>query len=969
MHSARRSLSAARRSACNPAAGVCAAEVARQSNSQRARKGAPAAGAFLKAGAALLVAAVALLAAGGGAVHATQGAAGGENHGLDPPALYGELRNARPEPAGRISGGSLRVDRFELTFTDGDLYLTPPVAGQTLIAVYLGRGTVRAWPPDGVELQQLRKLTDDDALDEEFEQVVFWFTGDFGDRLRALAGGPPGREANKAVDLLEDRREAQFEGPLLNPDSRVLLDLWDLAAEPAPDAGDRPYFLADIDRRRGDWFSIEIEPRRLEEVAVRRFDGRHRVLDTWMRFHALDDFEPETVEPALGGFPRDPDVEGPIDPDDDRRRRDAWSFRDYGLSPRPLLPDHERWRPRVAVSRADVDLALEENGNAVASVALAVEPLETLAAVRFDISALADVTDVRWRPGVPAGVDDVLNTPLLAAGAGGDGGAGAARGQSAGEPPAPDTPARLTGEPVHYVQEKDNRRLDEDRYEPSLTVLLPRPVAAGERFVLEVAYEGELLEHPPNTISYLIKDSIGWIPRHPHNRKRRFRLTFRTPDSYRVASGGEFLGERVDDGTRIAQWAIDQPVRGTMGFLMGPFGVEVVTREGLPPIIVFLGQHHEKTIEDLAGSMRTYLDYFGPYPFRSLLAVQTSQLEGHSFPGLVLLPSRVLHSAETELLRAHEVAHQWWGASVDWEHYRDQWIPEGFANYSAALYLLAGLQREDAFVDVLDAWRRDVLGEISAAQEAGLRRYGHSRAVLMDSDGHESGPVVAGYRLRTRDTPLDHRLLVYEKGAFILHMIRMLLLDLETGDDGRFKELMRGFAGDNAGGVASTRSFEAAVAKAFGEPMDWFFDQWGLRRRRADLPSGPRRLAGTGRGDAVRRARDRAPGGRAARLPDGGAHPAGVPRPRADPRARLGRGGGSGGGDPGAGRARAHRVQLPARRPGPREVARPYGRVGSFADARARPARKRALRVRWEFRCAKARPARKRALRARWEFR
>ena len=814
MDCARRSFSAARRSVCNPSA---------------------AAGTFLTASVALLAAAVALLAAAGAAaVHAAQGTTDGENHGLGPPALYGELRNARPEPAGRISGGSLWVDRFEFTFTGGDLYMIGPVAGRSPIAVYLGRGTLRAWPPDGVEHQQLRKLTDDDALDEEFEQAVFWFTGDFGARLRALAGGPPGREANKAANRLEDRREAQFEGPLLNPDSRVLMDLWDLAAEPPLPAGDRPYFLADIDRRRGDWFSIELEPRRLEEVAVRRFDGRQRVLDTWMSFHALDDFEPETVEPTLGGFPRDPDVEGPIDPDDDRRRRDPWSFRDYGLSPRPLPPDHERWRPRVAVSRADVDLALAENGDAVASVALAVEPREPLAAVRFDISALADVSDVRWRPGVPAGVDDVLDTPLLAGAArAGRDGAGVASAQSAGggasgptEAPAPDTPVPLAGEPVHYVQEKDDRHLDEDRYEPSLTVLLPRPVAAGERFVLEVAYEAELLEHPPNTISYLIKDSIGWIPRHPHNRKRRFRLTFRTPDSYRVASGGAFLGERVDDGTRIAQWAVNRPVRATMGFLMGPFGVEVVAREGLPPIIAFLDQHHEKTIEDLAGSMRTYLDYFGPYPFRSLFAVQTSQLEGQSFPGLVLLPSRLLHSAESELLRAHEVAHQWWGASVDWEHYRDQWISEGFANYAAALYLLAGLQREDAFVDLLDAWWRDVLGEISAAQEAGLRPYGYRRTVLRESDGYESGPVVAGYRLRTSDTPFDHRLLVYEKGGFILHMIRMLLLDLETGDDARFKELMRGFARDHAGGVASTRSFEAAVTEAFGEPMDWFFDQW-----------------------------------------------------------------------------------------------------------------------------------------------
>jgi aminopeptidase N len=97
---------------------------------------------------------------------------------------------------------------------------------------------------------------------------------------------------------------------------------------------------------------------------------------------------------------------------------------------------------------------------------------------------------------------------------------------------------------------------------------------------------------------------------------------------------------------------------------------------------------------------------------------------------------------------------------------------------------------------------------------------------MKHSDGHESGPVVAGYRLNSRDTPVDYQLLVYEKGAYILHMLRMMLTDLETGDDSRFKALMRQFVRDHQQTPASTRSFEQAVTRAFGEPMDWFFDQW-----------------------------------------------------------------------------------------------------------------------------------------------
>ena len=833
------------------------------------------------------LAAAAVLLAGGLAAARVVAAADDEDEGLGPPALYDELRRARPEPAGRISGGSLWVDRFEFALEEGDLYLVPPVAGRVPIAVFLGRGTVRAWPPDGVEHQQLRKLIEEDYLEEEFERAIFWSTGGLDARLREMAGGPPGREAKKAADLLDDRREANLEQRLFNAESRVLMELWRAAAEPPLPAADRPYFFAEIDGEEHDWFSIEVEPRVLEEVGVGQFDRHRKISNTWMSFHALDNFEPETVEPALGRFPRDPEVEGPADPDDDRDDDDDWSFRDYGLLPRLLMPDHEPWRPRAAVSRADVDLAIEGNGDAVASVALAVEPLEPLAVVRFRMSPFAEVKDVRWRPGVPAGVDDVLSTPLLGVVAAGTDAASAeedvpgapARGSrdeppagnanETGEPPAgnaneseelpdPDTPAALTGESVHFVQAKHDRRMNEDLYEPFVTVLLPRPVAAGERFLLEIAYEGELLERLRDASGYVLKDTVHWIPRHPHNRKRRFHLTFRTPERYRIAAGGALLDERVDDDTRITRWAVDEPVRGTMAFHMGRFEVEEVAHDDLPPIAVYADRHHigfapgnrEKTVEDLIGSIRTYSDYFGPYPFDSLLVTETRETGGQAFPGFVLLTFQVfgaLHTGESELFRAHEVAHQWWGASVDWESYRDQWISEGFANYSAALYTLVGLEEEDEFLRMMNAWRLDAIGEVNVSQAVGLNRYGHIPAVIRESDGNESGPVVAGVRLQTSDTPFDYRLLVYEKGAYILHMLRMLLLDLETGDDERFREMMRGFVRDHAGGVASTQSFEAAVTEAFGEPMDWFFDQWvygvDVPRYRPDLDVSPLRDA------------------------------------------------------------------------------------------------------------------------------
>jgi len=763
--------------------------------------------------------------------------------GLGPPPLYDELREAELEPAGHVRGGRLWIDRFELELERGDLYLTQPVGGNSRVAVFLGRGTVRAWPPDGVEHQQLRKLIDEDFLEEEFERFVFWFTGDLDARLRALVTDPPqaggGRRARRqrerAADLLEDRREALLEDRLRNPDARVALDLW----EPVSGMGapiEFPYLFGEIDGREHDWFSLEIEPRNREEVSIGKFDRRRKLLDVWMSFHATDEIEPAIVDPTLGRFPRDPEVDGPIDPEAERDD-DEWSFRDFGLSPRYLIPDEERWTPRMQVSRTDVDIAIEGNGDAVASVALVMEPLVPLAALRLAISPFADVTDVRWRTGLPPDVDDATQVALFAPDrAPADVVADRDPDKADDGPPGPDEPTPIAGEQLHYVQATHDRRFSEDLHDPWLTVLLPRPVAAGERFVLEIAYEAELIERLRDASGYLLKDTASWIPRHPDNRRRRFDLTFRVPERFRIASGGALLDERVEDDTRIMRWVTNRPVRRTMSFHMGRFEVDEVTYDDLPSIAVYADRNHlgfapgnrQKTLDDLVGSLRTYIDYFGPYPFDSLLVTETRTTGGQAFPGLVLLTFHVfggLHTGESELFRAHEVAHQWWGASADWESYRDQWIPEGFANYSAALYVLAGLGEEDQFRDMLDAWRLDALGEVNVGQGLG-KRYGFTPAVIRESDGNESGPLVVGFRLRTTDTPFDYRLLVYEKGAFILHMLRMLLMDLETGEDQRFRDLMRGFMRDHRGGVTSTRSFEAAVTKAFGEPMDWFFDQW-----------------------------------------------------------------------------------------------------------------------------------------------
>ena len=761
------------------------------------------------------------------------GARGDDEDALGPPPAYEALVETRLEPAGRIDGGSLQIDRFEFELTGGDLYLLPRDDERVTVAVYLGDGVVRCYPPDGVEHQQVEKFLDEDFLEEEFDRFVFWLAGPAGRELRALAAGPPGRQAGRANDLLEDRREALLERRHENPDSRLLFDI--LAPASTIPAPRRPaYFYAQVDGDDEDWFSIEIEPLAREEVSVSRFRRRDRrnYRNTWLGFHALVEFGEDVAAQALRGFPRDPEVEGGLGNEDDDD--DDWDARDLGLLPRTLVPDREGWTQRVAVPRIDVDLALEGDGDAQASAALLIEPLETLAALRIRISRVLEVTDVRWRTTVPARAGSVLEGRLL--GAAQPGAEDSAPPAEPPEPPEPSEPAALTGERLHYVQETHGRLFGDDFYEPWVTIALPRAVAPGERFVLEIAYEGELVERLRSARGYLLKDTVHWIPMHLDNRRSLLHLTYRVPEGLEIASGMTRVDERVGDGTRIAEWVSDEPVRG-MAFSLGRFDVTTVDEPGRLPITVYENRYEtgfapgnlEKTIEDLEGSIRFYTDYFGPYPYRVLNATEIVTYTGQAFPGLVLLSFQAfgpLNTGVAEHFRAHEVAHQWWGAAVHWEDYRDQWISEGFSNYAAALYVLAGLDDADQFQDILDAWRLDVLGEVNVGQGTGLVHFGARPEVIRRSDGHESGPVVAGYRLNSSETPVDYQLLVYEKGAFILHMLRMMLADLETGDDTRFRELMRRFVRDHRQQPASTRTFETAVTRAFGKPMDWFFDQW-----------------------------------------------------------------------------------------------------------------------------------------------
>jgi aminopeptidase N len=172
-----------------------------------------------------------------------------------------------------------------------------------------------------------------------------------------------------------------------------------------------------------------------------------------------------------------------------------------------------------------------------------------------------------------------------------------------------------------------------------------------------------------------------------------------------------------------------------------------------------------------------------------------------------------------KVVAPHEVAHQWWGQTVGFNSYRDQWMSEGFADFSASLFLQSAYAKRGPkeFITFWDDERKSIL-------EKNAQGY---RAI-------DAGPLTLGYRLNNSRTGVSvTRDLIYPKGAYVLHMIRMMMWDRRTGDD-NFKATMQDFVKTFAGRAATTEDFKAMVEKHMtkemdlqhDQRMDWFFNEY-----------------------------------------------------------------------------------------------------------------------------------------------
>ncbi len=106
-----------------------------------------------------------------------------------------------------------------------------------------------------------------------------------------------------------------------------------------------------------------------------------------------------------------------------------------------------------------------------------------------------------------------------------------------------------------------------------------------------------------------------------------------------------------------------------------------------------------------------------------------------------------------------------------------------------------------------------------------LDRLREAREDILDRRG-KVGPIWLGPRLIRGGTDEDYQVIVYQKGAWILHMLRNLFLDLRTLDDGRFLSMLKDLHRSYRGKELSTEAFQSHVEEHAGIDLDWFFEQW-----------------------------------------------------------------------------------------------------------------------------------------------
>ena len=658
----------------------------------------------------------------------------------------------------QVSNLVIKRDAATFALASGELYFLPPVEGRVTGAVFVGEGELSLTPPVEYEKRSLALFTGEPSITEKFTKLTLRFTDKTYEEIKASPQAKmlaSGPQAARARDIYADNQELLRKELRTNMELRALVDLY---------TPERPgFFVAFVGGKRFEKLVFQIDPLGIpevspEEVLLSSYGYSDR--GYWTAFHLTDEY-----------------AAGKGNSDEDHRIFDITHHEIGGAikGTQLLASDVVTFRPLIKGSR--------------------VLPFELYPSLR--VSRVRDEQ----------------------------------------------------GRDLQFIQEKKERDAD-------FALIWPEPLEAGKTYKVTVDYQGgdALVEVGGGNFYVDPGARLTWYPNNGGTQfgdRATFDVTFHYPKRMTLIGTGAPEGAPAVDGDRaVAKWSSGQTELAVAGFNYGQFKRKEVKDADTGYNIEFYA-NEEALIDSDAGSMSTagasgrilpvtqnsvriYDKFFGHLPYtRVAMTQQPASNFGQAWPTLVYMPFTAFMDSTQRWMATgdaryaadnffkyvgpHEVAHQWWGHLVGWKSYRDQWMSEGFAEFSASLYAQI-TEGSDEFIDFWEE-QRDLITQ--------------ARPQTKDKKPYTVGPVTQGYRLDSGKTGRIARFMIYPKGAYILHMLRMMMYDRKTGDE-HFTALMKDFIKENYNKDVSTEDFKRAVEQHMtpqmdlvgNRRMDWFFDEW-----------------------------------------------------------------------------------------------------------------------------------------------
>lgn len=408
---------------------------------------------------------------------------------------------------------------------------------------------------------------------------------------------------------------------------------------------------------------------------------------------------------------------------------------------------------------------------------------------------------------------------------------------------------RANSGPVEFVQNEAITGSELSRRGDDLiAITFARPPEKEKPVQFHVKYAGPVMFEAGGDLLYVGARGT-WYP-NAGPTFANYDLTFSYPDNWSLVATGKQVATDVKQHRRITHFVTEKPI-SRAGFNLGQFetaesavgGVHIdayasrTVEQPLAAREARVGRHPDpaREVRQIASRAADTVQFLSseldPYPYSKLEVTQLPGLVSQSWPGLVYLSSMAfldpderraagVHDPYIELLLdklmlAHETGHQWWGDAVDWISYRDEWIIEALANYSALLML----EKQDpkAMKIALDYYRAQLLQDTA-----------HGKMT-------EAGPVTLGIRLTSSKFPGAYEPVLYGRGTWLIHMMRCMLRQASgSRDDALFFSALKALLAQSPNHKISTHDLQLAFEKVLppklryeGKPsLEWFFDSW-----------------------------------------------------------------------------------------------------------------------------------------------